>query len=1012
MQERSIESRTNSHTSGAFSLVVLLLAWPALAGGFAAGTGEPNDPYQIATAEQLTSIGSDPNDLAKHFVLVADIDLDPNLPGNRVFDRAVIAPDTNDTAIRFQGPAFTGVFDGWSHAITGLVIDSNVTYAGLFGMIGDGGQVRNLRLVGGSVQGQASGNRSGPLGGTGGLAAWNQGVITACGCEVLVRGLRGAGGLVGINDGGMIVACYSTGSISGSSRVGGLIGDNGGPVFVSYNTGSVSGGDFIGGLVGYNSYRTISACYSTGSVRGSDFIGGLVGENVGDGVSSCFWDTETSGRTTSDGGTGLTTSQMQVIDTFLKARWDFAGERANGLCDYWQMPVGGGYPKLSIFGSSIPHPLQGGGTAEDPYLLETAGDLGAVWYRPMASYRLTRDIDVSDITWAMAVIPAFSGRLDGQGHEIFWLTIEGREYLGLIGYLARGAAVSHLGVQTGDVHGTGDLVGGLVGMNAGGTVSECYGEGAVNGKGSVGVLVGDNSGTVSACYGRGWASGSWRVGGLVGYNSGVISACHGASWVSGSDFVGGLVGSNGGAISGCDSHSSPVSGGHSVGGLVGDNIGTISACYSDGSIDGITCVGGLVGYSSGAVSVCYSTGSARGNGSVGGLVGYNIDGTISTCYSTTSVSGPYKAGGLVGNNVSSGVVSACFWDTETSGQTNSEGGTGLTTSQMRIADIFLNAGWDFVGERANGLCEYWQMPVADGYPVLSIFDELVPHALRGTGSVNDPYLLETAEDLGVVWRRPTVSYQLAADIDLSGITWGVAVIPLMSGRLDGQSHRIAGLNVAGGGCLGLIGHLAPGAAVSDLALEDVNVAGTGAWVGGIAGINKGAITACSSKGSASGGDDVGGLVGINFGTISSCRSIGSVTGADRVGGLVGYDRGDTIFACYSASSVTGGNYVGGLAGYNGGDAIFACYSTGSVSGDRNVGGLAGCNSSSAVISACFWDTETSGQTTSAGGTGLPTSRMQAIDTFLDAGWDFMGTWCMPVDDYPRLLWEDRCGESE
>ena len=59
---------------------------------FAGGTGEPNDPYQIATAEQLISIGSDPNLLDKHFILVNDIDLDPNLPGGRVFDRAVIAP--------------------------------------------------------------------------------------------------------------------------------------------------------------------------------------------------------------------------------------------------------------------------------------------------------------------------------------------------------------------------------------------------------------------------------------------------------------------------------------------------------------------------------------------------------------------------------------------------------------------------------------------------------------------------------------------------------------------------------------------------------------------------------------------------------------------------------------------------------------------------------------------------------------------------------------------------------
>ena len=71
-------------TGTVIASVVFCCLWAGPAYGFAGGTGEPNDPYQIATAEQLTSIGSDPNLLDKHFVLVADIDLDPNLPGGRI----------------------------------------------------------------------------------------------------------------------------------------------------------------------------------------------------------------------------------------------------------------------------------------------------------------------------------------------------------------------------------------------------------------------------------------------------------------------------------------------------------------------------------------------------------------------------------------------------------------------------------------------------------------------------------------------------------------------------------------------------------------------------------------------------------------------------------------------------------------------------------------------------------------------------------------------------------------
>ena len=80
--------------------------------GFNGGAGEPNDPFQIATAQQLVSIGDDPNLLDKHFVLIYDIDLDPNGPDGYIFDRAVIASDLDEFFFDFQGTAFTGRLDG------------------------------------------------------------------------------------------------------------------------------------------------------------------------------------------------------------------------------------------------------------------------------------------------------------------------------------------------------------------------------------------------------------------------------------------------------------------------------------------------------------------------------------------------------------------------------------------------------------------------------------------------------------------------------------------------------------------------------------------------------------------------------------------------------------------------------------------------------------------------------------------------------------------------------------
>ena len=76
------------------TLTTCLLVLPVQA-KYSGGSGTAKDPYQIATTAHLIALGETPADYGKHFVMTADIDLDPNLPGRKVFDKAVIAPDTN-----------------------------------------------------------------------------------------------------------------------------------------------------------------------------------------------------------------------------------------------------------------------------------------------------------------------------------------------------------------------------------------------------------------------------------------------------------------------------------------------------------------------------------------------------------------------------------------------------------------------------------------------------------------------------------------------------------------------------------------------------------------------------------------------------------------------------------------------------------------------------------------------------------------------------------------------------
>ncbi len=1075
---------------------------------YSGGTGEPNSPYQIATAEDLILLGENPEDYDKHFILTADIDLDPNLPGCKVFDKAVIAPDANEANGYFDGTSFTGVFNGNDHKISNLTIEG-ADYLGLFGVLSTEAIVSELVLDAVNING--SGDFVGGLASINGYPDWRElrNRIMNCQSTGVVKGGNSVGGLVGYNSGfiinscsnmsvsgnifvgglagqnvlieGAISNCYSAGSVFGNRSVGGLAGQNGawvdngseaweydGHIDNCYSTCRVAGTTTIGGLVGFNEFGVITQCYSTGTVSGNERIGGLLGEN-NDYVTICFWDVETSGLTSSAAGIGKTTAEMQTADTF--THWGTCGP-------LWTIDEGRDYPHLAwenAPGEFITNPYGGGaGTAEDPYLIYTAEQLniiGLSFCDLDKHFKLMADIDLSafdgkDGRPVFNVIgpgswDAFTGVFDGNDHVISNLTLAGEDYLGMFGRLERGAEVRNLGVVDVNIVGSGSFIG---------------------------ALAGESNSDLTCCYSSGIVRGDWSVGGLVGASFGgidwgpTVTQCHSTCEVRGNEWLGGLVGNNSAFITLCHS-TGEISGRDRVGGLVGDNaFNTVARCYSTSAVSGDRDVGGLVGHNyKGSITTSYSRGIVSGYKSVGGLVGCNgrllssHDGSIITAsYSTSMVIGNEDVGGLVGDH-RYGRVTASFWDMETSGQITSAGGTGLATSAMQDINTYLNAGWDFVDETINGTCDYWRI-LPDDYPQLRYHADDNPVMPEGLGTAQEPYLIRDARDLGTVWFKPLAHYRLETSLDLSGIIWSMAVVPCFGGIFDGNGYVISNLQIQGGSYLGLFGELGLEAKLSNLGLEAVNV--NGDWyVGGLAGKNLGSITNCYSIGTVTGhnyyvggligrnkdgsitashstgtvsGDVwVGGLVGQNYagrinvsystgevngnlsvgglagdnytGSITASFSTATVSGYERVGGLVGYNfwgifnpRGGIITTSYSTGNVFGSNRVGGLVGYNFRGSIVESYSTGTVDGNKHVGGLVG-DYYEDTISHSFWDTETSGQTTSAGGTGKTTAEMQTAGTFLGAGWDFVDEtqngnediwWILEGQDYPRLWWEN------
>ena len=313
-----------------------------------------------------------------------------------------LANDLNMNGLRhafWSISGFSATFEGNGHTIDNL----RVRHA-MFGNITATGVVRNLTLTSIGVGGRWNA--------VGGLAAVNHGTITnvhvsgsvATYTRNPVGGLvglngptgtisdsssagrtvfhssattgRNIGGLVGRNE-GAIRGSFSTARVQGahSSNMGGLVGynDTSGSIRASYATGEVWSeyhhgwrvavyGRYLGGLVGDN-YGQITASYATGRARGRvnwpqpEDVGGLVGRNTGGTITDSYWDTRTSGWTSSAGGLGKTTEQLQRPQTYdgIYANWNLDLDGDDSADDPWEFGSISQYPILKALADRPQH---------------------------------------------------------------------------------------------------------------------------------------------------------------------------------------------------------------------------------------------------------------------------------------------------------------------------------------------------------------------------------------------------------------------------------------------------------------------------------------------------------------------------------------------------------------------------------------------------------------------------------------------------------------------------------
>ena len=719
---------------------------------FAGGTGEPSDPYQIATAEQLVAIGSDPALLDRHFVLVDDIDLNPNLASGQVFSRSLIAPEIRNVHGVISG-RFQGVFDGGGHVIRNLAIqtDSDLA-AGLFGYVESPAQIKNLGVEGVDIRRSGSGT------------------------QAFV-----GGGLVAVNVGGAILGCYATGWVVETNQfkpytwdtdsipdcVGGLIGQNQGLVHGCYAIVDVQGDEIVGGLVGQND-GAVQFSFAAGVPHGSGWVGGLVGRNDAGTVRHSFWDAQTSGVAMDGAGTAKTSAELMSRETY--ESWTHT--------DAWMLDDANDYPRLlweqapgTSIGDTPPAYGGGRGTPEDPFRVGTVEQFIAIGYRPAdfdKAFALTADLDFDGMD-CNQVLPigleqlAFSGQFDGRSHSLSDLSIlrpddrcvgvfgivgpsnvfprgqtihydfnEGRSFGWGVAHQSRfdytpATTVPIRNLHLRDVTVVGqEYVGGLIGLGQV-VVEDCSVSGEVTGLSMVGGLLGRAMrGGLSGCSVDACVTGEFAVGGLAGatwLGEGLtVEDCLVRGSVTGQLHTGGLIGFAQGASdvisrsrAECD-----VQGGYFTGGCFGSTTGsTIAKSCARGEVTGGNWTGGFAGqlvYA--AVADSYFVGGVSGEKNVGGFVGRCNQEHIARCYAAASVTASDVdsqcplAGGFAGHagTLNDGCLDACvveaegcFWDMGVSGPVPAVGNCpsgvvflpGLTTSQMQTAATFLAAGWDF-----------------------------------------------------------------------------------------------------------------------------------------------------------------------------------------------------------------------------------------------------------------------------------------------------------------------------
>ncbi|MBO9661463.1 GLUG motif-containing protein [Dokdonella sp.] len=778
-----------------------------------------------------------------------------------------LAADVDWSGAASQTPLGTlggsGRLDGLGHQLLHLAIPGNTDDTGLFSSADGGAVIRNLGVRGGSVSGGGwvgtlVGNSSGVIAhvystadvsGTlfvGGLVGFHQGsgsLIADAWAGGNVTGTGAVGGLVGTTyPGSAIDNVWASGNVTGTaSSIGGLVGtaDLGSTLRNAYATGNVTGSLEVGGLVGYNHQGLVEHVFASGSVSASSnsYVGGLVGHNetgAGGSVSDGWFASDTSGAHP-DNGVGTAISLANLI-LALPGGFD---------ATVWANQNGRTTPYLKSLPGAVYVKAESASAADAQVYTPviTLEQLQAITDDLAGHFALFNDIDATITrTWngGAGFVPigncsgGFDGRFDGLGHVVGGLFIHRVDAIcvGLFGGLGIGGVVRNVGVDDGAIAG-GIAVGGLVGYNDAGEISNAYAAVAVAAGESGGGLVGFTTGNVGNAYATGSVTVSGEdAGGLTGGNRGVIRHVWASGPVTGGGSnVGGLVGlAMNGTVT--DSHWDRFSTGQ------GDGVGVVSAGANVSNITAVTSdpaqsAAANYAFMQGAYASLDFGGTWTAFDGTRPFLQGEWQTTLTNAHQLQLMSLKLDAAYVLGRHVDAG-------------ETGRNDGTAANSNGMWAQTGFMRVGTD--GSRFLGSLD-GQYHVISGLTINRPAIDSWVGLFGKTGGV-------IVKNLGM------------AHVSITGTQEVGGLIGLSQGAVVSNVY-VTG-SVSGTGAVGGIIGAMQGGSLSN-AYASADVSSTGPYVGGVLGGNAGNLHDVYATGSVS-GPNAAGLVGYN---------------ADASGGLIG-----------------------------------------------------------------------------------------------------------------------------